>query len=1167
MNAIVREATLDDKYVRERGPVYMTGIQALVRLPLDQIRRDRIAGLKTGGYISGYRGSPLAGYDQQLERAQRFLDSHDLVFHPGLNEELAATAVWGTQKVGIAGRTDYDGVFGIWYGKAPGVDRAGDVLRHANASGTAAAGGVLAIAGDDHLAKSSSLPVQSEQAFIHSEIPILNPSDLQDVLDYGLHGIAMSRYSGLWVALIALADTMDSSGIVNVDPNRLTIRRPLDHEDPRKAAELNTALTLATRHQTEVLTRTLRLPAAKAYARANRLDRKVFGAERPRFGIVTTGKAYRDLRQTLELMGITEAVARDIGLAVYKVAMPWPLEPEAISAFARGLDRLLVVEHKRAVIEPQLKELMFHWSAGERPEIWGKLQPSGRELLPEVRECGPAEIAPALLEFLPKDAQRPQMEEGARRLETRQSWGGAHGTDAQRTPYFCSGCPHSTSTVTPEGSRSMPGIGCHAMTEVSGRTTEGLIAMGGEGAHWLGQFPFSGDRHMFVNLGDGTYFHSGILAIRAAVAAKAPITYKILYNDAVAMTGGQTHDGPLDVPQLLAQLKAEGVERIVLLSERPQLYSPSDLPAGVPLKHRDELNETQDELAAFAGVSAIVFDQTCAAEKRRRRKKGAYENPDLRLFINPRVCEGCGDCSVQSNCISVEPLETEFGEKRRINQSSCNKDYSCLKGFCPSFVQVEGAEPRKAAGATFDIAALAAELTEPAIAIGDRPVNVLLTGIGGMGVTTTAAVLATAAHLDNMNASTLDMTGLAQKNGPVTSHVRLAARDVAIEGPRVPVGELDLLLGTDMIVAAGAEALSLSAPDRTRAILNADIAPTAEFVLHQTQSYNPYRLSRTIREAVAGADKANFARLAETVLGDAIFANMMLVGFAWQKGLIPVRLGAIEKAIRLNGAAADANIRAVAAGRLLAERKDLFDGLLEQPRKAADMSLDERIAFLAGELTAYQDASYAQRFLDRIAKVRAVEEEVLDGTGGDTAHKLTRTAAESLYRLMAYKDEYEVARLYSGPEFEAALRRQFEDGGKVSVQLAPPLLSRTDPRTGRPAKRTFGPWVFKLFSGLARLKGLRGTWADPFGYTAERREERALIAEYEATLEALTAGLTRKRLGLAVEIARVPDMIRGYGPVKAANIEKARLRHAGLMRQWTAPAGRETPSPVLEAAE
>jgi len=1159
MNAIVREVSLDDKYIAERGSVFMTGIQALVRLPLDQIRRDRIAGLKTAGFISGYRGSPLSGYDQQLEKAGRFLDQHDIVFQPGLNEELSATAVWGSQKLED---TDKDGVFGIWYGKAPGVDRAGDALHHANLTGTAAAGGALAIAGDDHLAKSSSFPNQSETAFIHSEIPFLNPSDLQDVLDFGLHGIAMSRYSGLWVGLIAVADAMDSSGIVNVDPDRLSIRRPLDHPDPRGSRDLNQNLGLGIRMETEVLTRELRLPAAKAYVRANRLDRVAFGAKNPRFGIVTTGKAYRDLRQALDLVGITEAIAEEIGLAVFKVAMPWPLEPEAISEFARGLERLLVVEHKRAVIEPQLKDLMYHWPADERPQVFGKMTPGGRALLPEILECSAPDIAPALVAFLPKAERRAAMDDAVIRLDTRKAWAGENATDAKRSAYFCSGCPHSSSTMTPEGAKSSPGIGCHVMTEMAGRTTEGLVAMGGEGAHWLGQYPFAKTKHMFVNLGDGTYYHSGILAIRAAVAAKAPVTYKILYNDAVAMTGGQTHDGPLDVPTLIVQVAAEGVGRIVLLSERPHLYAGQSLPAGVPVLHRDDILTVQEDLARFSGVSVLVFDQTCAAEKRRRRKKQAYENPDKRLFINPRVCEGCGDCSVQSNCISVEPLKTEFGEKRRINQSSCNKDFSCQKGFCPSFVTVEGAEPRKASGADFDIAALAAELDQPETVIGDAPVNILLTGIGGLGVTTTAAVLATAAHLDHLNASTLDMTGLAQKNGPVTSHVRLAARATPIEGPRIPVGALDVLLATDMLVAGGAEALSMCAPDRTRAVLNADVAPTAEFVLHQTQSYNPFRLSRSIREAVQGADEAAFARLAEAVLGDTIFANMMVIGFAWQTGLIPIRKRAIEQAIRLNGAAIEANIRAFAAGRLMAARADVFEGLLSAPKTGADMPLEERIAFLAAELARYQDQAYADRFRAAVAKVWAAEEAL-----GDPSMRLTRTAADSLYRLMAYKDEYEVARLYSDPAFKAALGRQFEAGGKVSVQLAPPLLSRTDPKTGRPAKRTFGPWIFSAFRVLARLKGLRGTWADPFGYTHERRAERRLISDFEATLDMLSSSLDKASLGLAIEIARVPDMIRGYGPVKAANMEKAARRNAALLRQWKAPEDSGAPAPFLEAAE
>ncbi len=1083
-----------------------------------------------------------------------------MVFHPGLNEELAASAVWGTQKVGLTGAGLHDGVFGIWYGKAPGVDRTLDVFRHANSSGTAAAGGVLAIAGDDHLAKSSSLPAQSEFAFAHAEIPVLSPADLQDVLDYGLHGIALSRFAGVWTALIALADTMDSSGMVRVDADRLTLKKPMDVADPRKDTDLNRPMRLATRLDTELLMRELRLPAVKAYVRANGLDRRTFGAQRPRLGIVATGKAYRDLMQTFDLMGIDEGVAREIGLGVFKVAMPWPLEPEAIGSFARGLDRLLVVEHKRGLIEPQLKEIAYHWDAVDRPAIWGKQRPDGRALLPDIRECSPADIAPALVEFLPGDARRPAMHEGAARLAARLAWARENGSDAARSPYFCSGCPHNTSTLAPEGSRTLAGIGCHAMTEIAGRATDGLVAMGTEGAPWLGQFHFSKDRHAFVNLGDGTYYHSGILAIRAAVAAKAPVTFKILYNDAVAMTGGQPLDGPLDVPQLLAQVAAEGVDRIVLLSERPELYRAARLPAGVPVMHRDEIMSVQREFAEVPGVTILVFDQTCAAEKRRRRKHGAYEDPARRLFINDRVCEDCGDCSVQSNCISVEPVETAFGRKRRINQSSCNKDYSCAKGFCPSFVTVEGGTLARAAGHGINVMALAAGLPGIAPRPGERPANILFTGIGGMGVTTTAAVLAMAAHLDGLNATTLDMTGLAQKNGPVTSHVRISRKAVSIEGPRVPVGELDALIAGDLLVAASAEVLALCAPDRTCAVYNGQVAPTAEFVLHQTLSYDARRLARLVGRATAETHGADMTRAAERLLGDAIFANMMLLGHAWQDGMVPVALDAIEAAIRLNGVAVEANLAAFHAGRVLSARHEAFASLLKDEEAPAQMSIQERAAFLAGELARYQDQAYAARFLKAVARVREAEERV-----GGVDLKLTGQAAESLFRLMAYKDEYEVARLYAAPEFREKLRRQFEGAAKISVQLAPPLLSRIDPRTGRPRKMTFGPWVFGVFGVLSRMKFLRGTALDPFGYTVERRIERRLFAEFEATLERLASGLTRERLALAVEIAGVPQSIKGYGPVKAANLAKARAREAALMRRWERPV--ETPAPVLEAAE
>ncbi|ESR22992.1 indolepyruvate ferredoxin oxidoreductase family protein [Lutibaculum baratangense] len=1161
MNAVTRAVTLDDKYVLDRGEVYLTGIQALVRLPLDIARRDKRAGLGTAGYISGYRGSPLGGYDRELAKAGRFLASHHIVFQPGVNEELAATAVWGSQKVCLDGRSDRDGVFGIWYGKAPGVDRTLDVFRHGNNSGTAEHGGVLAIAADDHLAKSSTLPAQSETAFMHAEMPVLNPSDLQDVLDFGLHGIHMSRFSGAWVAMIALTDTMDSSGIVRIDDDRLSIRRPLDVADPRRNGDINPKMSLAMRLETEIATRRLRLPAAKAYARANRLDGVRFGGERARFGIVASGKAYRDVMQTLGLLGLDERLAREIGLSVFKVGMSWPLEPEAIGAFSRDAERLMVVEHKRALVEPQLKELMYHWPAGARPSVWGKTTPEGAPFLPDIRECGVGEIAPSLLEFLPKPLHTPGMRQAAERIASRLASAAEHAGGPTRPAYFCSGCPHSASTVTPEGSRSMAGIGCHVMTELNGRTTDGVVAMGGEGVPWLGQFPFSKDRHIFANLGDGTYYHSGTLAIRAAVAANAPITYKLLFNDAVAMTGGQRHDGPLTVPAMLAQIRAEGVTRIALLSERPQLYDGEELPTGIKAMPREEILNVQREFAQHPGVSVIVFDQTCAAEKRRRRKKGEYEDPPKRLFINARVCEGCGDCSVQSNCISVVPVKTEFGEKRAINQSNCNKDYSCAGGFCPSFVTVEGGGLRKARAASLDIQSDVETLPEPAVALGGRPFNVLVTGVGGMGVTTTSAVLAMAAHLDGLAATTLDMTGLAQKNGPVTSHLRISRRDVPIEGPRIPIGQLDVLIAADLVVAAGPEACSLAAPDLTRAVHDTGVAPTAEFAMHQKLSYEEGALLQVLRGATAELDGADAARLAEKLFGDAIFANMILVGFAWQKGLVPIGLKAIERAIDLNGAAVDANTTAFRAGRLLAEDAGRFENVLKEEVAPREMDLEERLAFLGTELAAYQDAAYAARFAATISRVRAAEAAV-----GAPDLKLTRAAAESLYRLMAYKDEYEVARLYAAPEFRRALDAQFEGHERVSVQLAPPLLSGTDPRTGRPRKMTFGPWVFRLFAVMARLKWLRHTPFDPFGRTAERRKERALVVMFESLLERIAGELTLERLALATEIAVTPQRIRGYGPVKLANVERAERRLEELLRRWeTGP--RLAPSGFLHAAE
>ncbi|MET1411160.1 indolepyruvate ferredoxin oxidoreductase family protein [Roseibium sp. HPY-6] len=1173
MNVHMPTVSLEDKYVATEGRVYLTGIQALVRLALDRARLDRDAGLKAGGFISGYRGSPLAGYDTELMRAQRHLDTHDVVFKPGVNEELGATAVWGSQKLrgegGVGRPTDYDGVFGIWYGKAPGVDRAGDVLRQANASGTDRNGGVLALAGDDHLAKSSILPAQSEFFFEHAEIPVLNPSDIQDVLDFGLHGLEMSRFTSLWTALICVADTMDASATIDISGDRLRLMRPLEG-DPRKDYRQNRDLMLGNRLETERLVRDLRIPAAHNYVRTNGLDRVTYGTRgQAKLGIVTSGKAYRDLLQALNLMGITEDLAKSIGLAVYKVAMTWPLEPLGLREFARGTERLLVVEHKRAFMESQIKEISYHWPDMSRPEIWGKRRPDGKPFLSDVLELSVAELIKGLMAWLPQEVVSQDMGAVADRMTKQVMWAQGHAERAARIPYFCSGCPHSTSTKTPEGSRSMPGIGCHAMTEMAGRTTEGQIAMGGEGVLWVGQEPFSDDSHVFANVGDGTYFHSGILAIRQALASNVPITYKILYNDAVAMTGGQKVDGLLTVPQITRQLEAEGVERIAIVSENPENYgSWTPVAKGTKIHHRDELMDVQEDLQTFKGVSVIVYDQTCAAEKRRRRKRGQFPDPDKRLFINERVCEGCGDCSVQSNCLSVEPLATPFGEKRVINQSSCNKDFSCIKGFCPSFVEIDGAALRKPKKAEIDIDVLADALTDPVLPSLERTQNTLVAGIGGMGVTTISAVLAMAAHIDGKQASTLDMTGLAQKGGPVTSHVRFAASDRSIEGPRVPTASLDLLIASDMVVATNADQLALARRGHTVTVANTKVAPTAEFVLKQTLSFDEKRMDTALREASGTYVSMNAADIAEKLLGDAIFANMLLVGMAYQSGALPVSDHALETALQLNGAAVANNIKAFRAGRVLVAQPDKLLSALPAAEAQPTFTLEEKIAFNEEELTRYQDTDYAAGYRDLVEKVKSAD--TLHGPG---TMRLTQTVADMLFKVMAYKDEYEVARLYSSPDFKEKVSQRFQDPKRIKVHLAPPLLAhRKDPKTGRPEKIAFGPWIFQAFGLLAKFKGVRGKWYDPFGRTAERTAERALIRQYKSDIAEILNRLPDGNYGLLVELARVPDLVRGFGPVKEANLKKAFDKRDLLLKQLnktdSSGGDREAAtSQFLEAAE
>ena len=1133
--------SLDDKYRFTEGRVFMSGVQALVRLPLVQQARDKAAGLNTGGFISGYRGSPLGTYDQELWRAKKLLAERNIVFVPGVNEELGATAVWGSQHVGMRPGATVDGVFGIWYGKGPGLDRAMDVLKHANAAGTSPHGGVLAIVGDDHGAKSSTLPHQSDHNFQAAFVPFLAPASVHEFVEYGLLGIAMSRFAGTWVGFKATADTVETSATIDLSSeNRSIILPPFDF--PEGGVHIRGGDIWR-----EEDTRLQRFKgfAAMAFAKANGIDRVIWDTPRPRFGIVTTGKAYADTMEALSKLGIDARVAADIGLRVYKVGMPWPLEPDGIRHFAEGLEEVLVIEEKREFIEHQLRWQLYNWRESVRPRVVGKQDEHGQWLLSPDNELSPGIIANVVAARIQRyhdsDAIRGTLaffaEQGAK--------ADAFVTPIKRSPYFCSGCPHNTSTKPPEGSRALAGIGCHIMALWMDRA-ETFTQMGGEGVTWVGEAPFTTEKHVFANLGDGTYFHSGLLAIRQSIAAGVNITYKILYNDAVAMTGGQKHDGELSVDQIAAQMVAEHAKKVVVLTEDLSRYTGVTLPPSVRLLDRSALPAIQDEFIATPGCTVIIFDQTCAAEKRRRRKRKTMADPTTRVFINSAVCEGCGDCSVQSNCVSVEPLETEFGRKRRINQSSCNKDYSCLKGFCPSFVTVEGAEVKKAKAGDFDLA----DVPEPSIPASGHGYNIMVTGIGGTGVLTVSALLGTAGHLEGLASTTADMAGLAQKGGAVYSHVRLAAKNDDLLSPRIIAGAADLVLACDAVVAADKPTQTLMVPTRTAVVANADIAPTADFVRNRDIDFHSAQVEKAIR-AASNPNACDFIAadtVAVSLMGDAIAANILLMGYAWQKGLIPLQRASIEAAIELNGVAIDFNKRAFGLGRLLATRPDKVLAMVEAARGPAveppATTLDEIIARRIADLTAYQDAAYAARFSTLVTKARTA--------GGDV---FAEAVARSHYKLLTYKDEFEVGRLYSDGRFKAAFDAQFA-GGKPRVQLAPPFLPGKDPATGRPKKRSFGPWIFTAFGVLAKLKGLRGTAFDPFGYSAERKAERADIITFEADVDRLIAGLTPDNLGLALAIARLPMDARGFGPVKEAQREAVAKRAVALWAKWPGEAVR-----------
>ncbi len=1154
--------SLDQKYTQHSGHIFLTGIQALVRLPMAQIRRDRAAGLNTAGFVSGYRGSPLGGYDQQLMAARRHLDAHGVKFQPGVNEDLAATAIWGTQQLNLSPGAKYDGVVGIWYGKGPGVDRCGDVFRHANAAGSAKNGGVLCLAGDDHGAKSSTVPHQSDHAFMAALMPYLYPSSIHEIIEMGLLGVAMSRYSGCWVGMKVITETVETTAEINLADEMKQFIIPSDFEIPPGGLNLRWP---DDRYDQDRRLQDYKGFAAIAFARANKVNRVTMDSPNARFGIMASGKSYEDVRQALRELGVTEQVAARIGLRLYKVGMPWPLEPEGVRQFAVGLEEIFIVEERREIVENQVKQELFNWRDDVRPRIVGKMDDRDHRFLPFAEELTVARVATSLVDRLLAMEVDSDI---AAMLRARADW--FHGREATqvqaavpvvRTPYFCSGCPHNTSTKVPDGSRALAGIGCHFMATWMDRNTETFTHMGGEGVPWVGIAPFTSENHIFANLGDGTYFHSGSLAIRQSVASGANITYKLLYNDATAMTGGQHVDGDLSPQQVTFQLHSEGIRDIYLVSETPEAYPAVEIAPGTRVAHRDELDAVMRACREIKGASAIVFVQTCAAEKRRRRKRGTLEDPARRVLINPAVCEGCGDCSVQSNCISVEPLETELGRKRTINQSSCNKDYSCLKGFCPSFVTVDGGKlKRKAPVELGAIGALPEPMSRPTL---DRPYNVAVGGVGGTGVLTIGALLGMAAHIEGKASMILDMSGLAQKGGAVLSHVRLSGDPDDVTCSRIVTGTADLLIVADEVMAISKDTISLCERGRTTGVVNTHLIPIADFIRNRDFDFQNRKVNGVLQGALRqGSAFLDFTKAAEILLGDSIATNMMMMGFAYQQGLLPLQARSLEQAIELNGVSIKMNTQAFQLGRLAAADPVRLASLLKGPDETVapktldQMSLDEIVAHRSALLTAYQSKRLAKRYRNLVEKVRAAAD------AGGHGEELTRAAAINYAKLLAYKDEYEVARLLTDPAFERQIRDQFEGDYKISFNLAPPMLPGVD-ASGRPRKRQFGSWMVPLFRVLTRLKMLRGTPLDVFGYNAERKLERDLIAGYEKDVATVLEQLSPRTIMTAVEILSLPDRIRGYGPVKRKSVDDARSRYAELARDLAAP----PPPRQLAAAE
>ena len=1129
---LLRKVSLDDKYALDQTRAYMTGVEALVRLPMLQHQRDAARGLNTAGFVSGYRGSPLGGVDQAMWKAKPHLERHHIHFQPGINEDLAATAVWGSQQNDVFPGALYDGVFGLWYGKGPGVDRSMDVLKHANAYGTSQYGGVLAVAGDDHACKSSTLPHQSEHMFVGASIPVLAPANVQEVLDLGIYGWELSRYCGCWVGFKAITENMDSAISADIDPTRVSITIPDAFELPTDGVH--------GRWPDNPLDQERRLNkfkiyAAREFARVNQLNRVVLDSPHPRLGIVTSGKAYLDVMQALEDMGIDATLAASVGIRVFKVAMPWPLEPETLHQFAEGLEEILVVEEKRSIIEDQLTSQLYNYPVTARPVVVGEFDEQGADLVPNTGELTPAIVALAIASRLRRFFTSEDLESRIAWIEQKERSLANTQSHTARAPHFCSGCPHNTSTKVPEGSHAMGGIGCHYMAIwMPDRSTQTFTQMGGEGITWLGQAPFTSAKHVFQNLGDGTYFHSGILAIRAALAADVNITYKILLNEAVAMTGGQPIDGQLSVDNLVQQMSGEGVKRIALVSDQPDVYrNQFQQIEGFSLHHRDELDAVQRTLREYRGCSVLIYQQPCAAEKRRKRKKLPLQQSVRRIVINDEVCEGCGDCGVQSNCLSVLPKNTALGRKRQINQSACNLDYSCVKGFCPSFVSVLNARLKAP-----DSAANALPVFDPLPAVKlpelSQPWNIVVSGVGGTGVLTVTALIAMAAHIEGKGCATLNQTGLAQKFGAVVSHVRVAEDQSSIKAVRVPAGEADLLIGCDLVVSTGYDTMGKTADNRTHAIINDAEQPTAAFI-HDPDAELPTAAMRQHIQQQCGSDSVTFVdatQIALQVLGDSLYLNLFLLGVAHQQGKVPVTAEALNEAINLNGVEAASNQRAFLMGRRFAVWPEKVLALM--PDASAPMTaqadepleLDALITERSQRLVAYQSQRFAQEYQQQVNIIRRQD------PIANQPDSVTRAVAEQLYRLMAIKDEYEVARLFTSEAFRAQLDDQFEPGYRLHFHLAPPIFSKIDSLTGRSQKRVFGGWMLSAFRLIKSLRWLRNTPLDIFSLTAERRSAKTDLSAYREDLVVIAQSLGTCRYDDALALAGLPEKLRGYGPVR-----------------------------------